>query len=264
MSPYYVEHGRHPIMKLDTVRMDDRDIVAHKGAGDFIARIQSIDQEVHERMLLTRQYAEKHFNKKVREANALLVPGAYAWLSSEGITMPWDKNRPSAKLKAKYYGPFKILEQLGLVTFRLSIPTKSKIHDVFHVALLKPVHGSNVDKMQVEKFPQAEQDAEYVVEEILARREDPTGTQYLVKWEGYMYEDSTWEPEINLRQCRQKVAQFERKYKRPSRHEDPSTLEYHVQAGHDADMKFDTRTRAGSRNEKSDTHTQKKYNRPRH
>ena len=93
--------------------MDDRDIVAHKGAGDFIARIQSIDQEVHERMLLTRQYAEKHFNKKVREANALLVPGAYAWLSSEGITMPWDKNRPSAKLKAKYYGPFKILEQLG-------------------------------------------------------------------------------------------------------------------------------------------------------
>ena len=90
--------------------------------------------------------------------------------------------------------------------------------------------------MQVEQFPQAEQDAEYVVEEILARREDPMGTQYLVKWEGYMYEDSTWEPEINLRQCRQKVAQFERKYKRPSRHEDPSTLEYHVQAGHDTDM----------------------------
>eukprot|EP01050_Picozoa_sp_SAG11_P017932 SAG11_NODE_2642_length_3138_cov_2.834814_1_plen_42_part_10 len=42
--------------------------------------------------------------------------------------------------------------------------------------------------MHVEQFPQAKQDAEHVVEEILARREDLTGTQYLVKWEGYMYE----------------------------------------------------------------------------
>ena len=52
-----------------------------------------------------------------------------------GILMPWDKERKTQKLRARFYGPFEILEQLGPVSYRLKIPKESKIHDVFHVAL---------------------------------------------------------------------------------------------------------------------------------
>eukprot|EP01050_Picozoa_sp_SAG11_P004046 SAG11_NODE_247_length_11679_cov_6.170898_13_plen_71_part_00 len=56
------------------------------------------------------------------EQSVLLQPGQYAYLSAEGITMPWDKNRESAKLRARFYGPFEILDQLGSVSYRIKMP----------------------------------------------------------------------------------------------------------------------------------------------
>jgi hypothetical protein len=229
MSPLYIEKGRHPVMKLDSLNIINRGGVKHVAAEEFIARIHTIDQEVYDRMLLTKQYAEKHFNRKVREQAKQLVPGSYTWLKSEGLTMPWDKSRKVNKLRAKYYGPFKILEQISPVTFRLQLPDRSRIHPVFHVALLKPAYGHNVHQIPVEQFPEEDDDTEYVVEGILAHRERHGETQYLVKWKGYMYEEATWEPEINLGNSMEKLEEYKNRAEKFSRHDTVDTLEKQVQ-----------------------------------
>ncbi|KAL9441336.1 hypothetical protein AB3S75_019923 [Citrus x aurantiifolia] len=60
-------------------------------------------------------------------------------------------NRLSNKLAKRYYGPFRVMERIGAVAYRLDLPPDSKIHSVFHISLLKLFHGQ--DASQVHLLP---------------------------------------------------------------------------------------------------------------
>jgi hypothetical protein len=48
------------------------------------------------------------------------------------------------KLAARYCGPFEILDRIGPVAYMLALPVSMKVHNVFHVSLLKKyVHDPN-------------------------------------------------------------------------------------------------------------------------
>jgi hypothetical protein len=43
----------------------------------------------------------------------------------------------STNLASKFYGPFEILDKIGLVGYMLALTTSMNVHNVFHVSLLK-------------------------------------------------------------------------------------------------------------------------------
>jgi len=58
--------------------------------------------------------------------------GDHVWLENKNI----HSNQPSKKLDNKRYGPFKISKDIGLEAFKLELPERWMIHNVFNKDLL--------------------------------------------------------------------------------------------------------------------------------
>ncbi|PRQ38517.1 putative nucleotidyltransferase, Ribonuclease H [Rosa chinensis] len=109
------------------------------------------------------------------------------------------------KLSAKYYGPFAVTERIGSVAYRLKLPANAKIHNVFHVSLLKKKIGDNasvasqlppiMDPANPKWTPSA------VLQRRMVKRHGAATTQWLVQWFGTTPEEAIWEfaDEILLR-----------------------------------------------------------------
>jgi len=42
----------------------------------------------------------------------------------------------------RYFGPFKIVQRIGLVAYKLELPLNAKIHSVFYISVLKKCEGN--------------------------------------------------------------------------------------------------------------------------
>ena len=97
------------------------------------------------------------------------------------------------KLSPRYFGPYKVLECIGQVAYKLELPSSTSIHPVFHVSQLRRALG-NADRSQPLQ-PFLDADLEWLVEpdSVLDFRNSSLGPEVLIKWKGLPTFEATWE-----------------------------------------------------------------------
>jgi hypothetical protein len=112
------------------------------------------------------------------------------------------------KLAPRYIGPFRVVSAIEphRRAYRLKLPDNlSRVYPVFHVNALREYKVSGT--YQPPPTPQiVDGHVEYEVDCILNTRGEGKKREYLVLWEGY--EETTWEPKMNLTYCPLKLAEF--------------------------------------------------------
>lgn len=103
----------------------------------------------------------------------------------------------------RYFGPFKIIQNIGAVAYKLELPIHSKIHPFFHVSLLKR-HTGELPKTTPLPLPPLSKDHHPILTPlaVLDKRTITTDSQQidqvLIQWNGTQPKDATWENIIDL------------------------------------------------------------------
>ena len=209
-TPFELNCGYHPRMSYEE-EVDPRS--QSKSADELSEELRELIVVCRENLHHAQELQKRAHDKGVKPRS--YAPGEKVWLNSKFI-----KTKRNRKLEAKFFGPFRVLHPVGKQAYKLELPKKWRIHDVFHMSLLEQDTTRKGWEFSVPEFElEPGDDKEYEVEAIrdsavYAKEADGhlPGLYYLVAWKGYPEEENTWEPSLAVMHLRKMVSTFHKDY----------------------------------------------------
>ncbi|GJX73742.1 putative reverse transcriptase domain-containing protein [Tanacetum coccineum] len=117
---------------------------------------------------------------------------------------PWKGVVPvgkKGKLASRYVGPFKILERIGLVAYRLRLPEElNSVHDTFHVSNLKKcLADANLHEIKVDKTLRFVEEPVEIMNREIKKLKQRKIALVKVRWNSKRGPKFTWEHEDQMR-----------------------------------------------------------------
>lgn len=118
------------------------------------------------------------------------------------------------KLHNQRVGPFKVLDKVGKLAYRLELPPLMRIHPVVSVAQLEPAKNEDpYMRARASATPEVEEDGTitdiYEIETLLEKQESRGKVQYLVKWKNCGNEHNVWYDLDDLKDAMELVEEYE-------------------------------------------------------
>ena len=109
------------------------------------------------------------------------------------------------KLSPRFIGPYEILERVGPIAYRLALPLKlAKLHDVFHVFMLRRYHSDTsyilpVQDIQVQEDFTLDEELKAIIDREIRQLRNKQVPLVKVLWQHHGMKEATWEPESTMR-----------------------------------------------------------------
>jgi transposase InsO family protein len=215
MTPFMALYGYHPPSITSSLKEKSK----VQAVEDHIENQQQVLQILKDNLTMAqnrmKQQADQHRSERIFEV------GDWVFLRLQPYKqMSLKQAKKDNKLSPKYYGPYKVLQKIGTMAYKLELPASSRVHPVFHVSCLKKVIG---DKIPVQTIlPELDEEGKMILEPEaitdtrIRQLRNRSISEYLIKWRKLPAEDSTWEdesfiqkhPEL-LKRCGQHLSQGE-------------------------------------------------------
>jgi acetolactate synthase regulatory subunit len=171
---------------------------------DIIKEAERQVQIIRENLRAAQSRQKSYADGKRRDV--VLQEGDYVYLKVSPIR-GLRRFKVKGKLSPRFIGPFKILERVGEVAYRLELPNQlSDVHDVFHISQLK----KGLQPHDKEPLPMdgltVKEDLTYTerpirILETLARvTRNRVIRMCKVQWSNHAEDEATWEREDELKE----------------------------------------------------------------
>ena len=120
-TPFKLNCGLHPQVFFK----DNVDSCSKSCSADELAKeLREMIEICQQHLLHAQELQKRAYDKGVKPRS--YAPSEKVWLNSKYI-----KTKQNQKLEAKFFGPFQILYLVGKQAYKLDLPNKWKIYDVF-------------------------------------------------------------------------------------------------------------------------------------
>ena len=180
-------------------KLDEHKIVGPDLVKDMEEKVQIIQQRLRAASDRQRSYA----NLKRKDIEYEVGDKVFLKVSQWKKILRFGRK---GKLSPRFIGPYKILERVGPIAYRLALPLKlAKLHDVFHVSMLRryrsdPPHILPIQDIQVQEDFTFKEEPKAILDREIKQLRNKQVPLVKVLWKHHGMEEATWEPESTMRE----------------------------------------------------------------
>ena len=174
--------------------------------GSGVTAIATVEQQLQERDAMLEELkahlirAQSKMKKTVDQhrRDIHFEVGDMVYLKLQPYRRRSLAQKANEKLAPRYFGPYKVIQRIGPVAYKLELPDSTTIHPVFHVSQLKRALGKEVISQPLP--PILDSELEWLVEPELvldARQQvhnNSNDWEVLIKWQNLPDFEASWEP----------------------------------------------------------------------
>ncbi len=126
-TPFELNCGYHPRVFFEE-NVDPR--LRSRFANELAEELRELIEVYYQNLLHAQELQKKAYDKGIKSRS--YAPGEKIWLNSKYI-----KTKRNKKLKSKFFEHFRVFHAVGKQAYKLELPAKWKIYNIFHMSLLE-------------------------------------------------------------------------------------------------------------------------------